>query len=64
MLIYLALNLLGLLERQFNLKPLRMNYIIVSEKTADELVAEVNAVLWKTRARNCRRMHSASLAQK
>jgi len=45
MLIYLALNLLGLLERQFNLKPLRMNYIIVSEKTADELVAEVNAVL-------------------
>jgi putative Mg2+ transporter-C (MgtC) family protein len=45
MLIYLALNLLGFLERRFNLKPLRMNYIIVSEKTADELVAEVNAVL-------------------
>jgi putative Mg2+ transporter-C (MgtC) family protein len=45
MLIYLALNLLGFLERQFNLKPLRMNYIIVSEKTADELVAEVNSIL-------------------
>jgi putative Mg2+ transporter-C (MgtC) family protein len=45
MLIYLALNLLGFFERQFNLKPLRMNYIIVSEKTADELVAEVNSIL-------------------
>jgi putative Mg2+ transporter-C (MgtC) family protein len=45
MLIYLALHLLGLLERQLNLKPLRMNYAIVSEKTADDLVAEVNSVL-------------------
>ncbi len=45
MLIYLALNLLGFFERQFNLKPLRMNYIIVSEKTADELVAEINSIL-------------------
>jgi putative Mg2+ transporter-C (MgtC) family protein len=45
MLIYLALHLLGLLERQLNLKPLSMNYIIVSDKTADDLVAEVNAIL-------------------
>jgi putative Mg2+ transporter-C (MgtC) family protein len=45
MLIYLALNLLGFLERQFNLKPLRMNYIVISEKTADDLVAEVNSIL-------------------
>ena len=45
MLIYLALHLLGLLERQLNLKPLRMNYVIVSDKTADELVAEVNSIL-------------------
>jgi len=45
MLIYLALHLLGLMERQFNLKPLMMNYIIVSEKTADDLVAEVNSIL-------------------
>jgi putative Mg2+ transporter-C (MgtC) family protein len=45
MLIYLALHLLGILERQLNLKPLRMNYIIVSEKTADDLVAEVNSIL-------------------
>jgi putative Mg2+ transporter-C (MgtC) family protein len=45
MLIYLALHVLGLLERRFNLKPLMMNYMIVSEKSADDLVAEVNSVL-------------------
>jgi putative Mg2+ transporter-C (MgtC) family protein len=45
MLIYLALHLLGLMERQFNLKPLIMNYIIVSDKSADELVTEVNSIL-------------------
>ncbi len=45
MLIYLALHLLGILERQLNLKPLRMNYIIVSDKTADNLVTEVNSIL-------------------
>ena len=45
MLIYLALHLLGMLERQFNLKPLMMNYMIVSEKSADDLVAEVNSIL-------------------
>lgn len=45
MLIYLALHLLGLLERRLNLKPLTMNYIIVSDKTADDLVAEVNGIL-------------------
>src|SRR5689334_3141460 len=45
MLIFLALHLLGWVERQFNLKPLIMNYIIVSEKTADDLVAEVNVIL-------------------
>src|SRR5437899_10154476 len=45
MLIYLALHVLGLLERRFNLKPLMMNYAIVSEKSADDLVAEANAIL-------------------
>jgi uncharacterized membrane protein YhiD involved in acid resistance len=45
MLIYLALHVLGLLERRFNLKPLMMNYSIVSEKSADDLVAEVNSIL-------------------
>jgi putative Mg2+ transporter-C (MgtC) family protein len=45
MLIYLSLHLLGLMERRFNLKPLMMNYVIVSEKSADDLVAEVNSIL-------------------
>ena len=45
MLIYLALHLLGLLERRFNLKPLMMNYIVVSDKSADDLVTEVNSIL-------------------
>jgi putative Mg2+ transporter-C (MgtC) family protein len=45
MLIYLALHLLGLLERRFNLKPLVMNYIVVSDKSADDLVTEVNSIL-------------------
>src|SRR5215475_12064782 len=45
MLIFLALHLLGWLERRFNLKPLIMNYIVVSEKSADELVLEINSIL-------------------
>ncbi len=45
MLMYLALHVLGILERRFNLKPLMMNYIIVSEKSADDLVSEVNSIL-------------------
>jgi putative Mg2+ transporter-C (MgtC) family protein len=45
MLIYLALHLLGILERQLNLKPLTMNYTIVSDKTANDLVAEVNSIM-------------------
>jgi putative Mg2+ transporter-C (MgtC) family protein len=45
MLIFLALLLLGWLERQFNLKPLIMNYSIVTAKSADEIVAEVNGAL-------------------
>jgi putative Mg2+ transporter-C (MgtC) family protein len=45
MLIFLGLHLLGLLERRLNLKPLVMNYSILTEKTADEIVAEVNGVL-------------------
>src|SRR5579859_147109 len=45
MLIFLALHLLGWLERRLNLKPLVVNYSIVTEKTADEIVAEVNGVL-------------------
>src|SRR5262245_20346615 len=45
MLLFLALHLLGWLERRLNLKPLMMNYIIESEESADDLVAEVNAIL-------------------
>ncbi len=45
MLIFLALHFLGWVERRFNLKPLVMNYSIVTEKSADEIVAEVNSVL-------------------
>jgi putative Mg2+ transporter-C (MgtC) family protein len=45
MLIYLSLHVFGLLERRFNLKPMMMNYIIVSEKSADDLVTEVNSIL-------------------
>lgn len=45
MLIFLSLHVLGIMERQFNLKPLMMNYIIVSEKSADDLVAEANSIL-------------------
>jgi putative Mg2+ transporter-C (MgtC) family protein len=44
-LIFLALQLLGWLERQLNLKPLVMHYSIVTDKSADEIVAEVNTVL-------------------
>ena len=45
MLIYLSLHLLGLMERRLSLKPLLMNYIVVAERSADDLVAEVNAIL-------------------
>ena len=45
MLIYLALHLLGILERQLNLKPLTMTYIVTAQRTADELVSEINSIL-------------------
>src|SRR5258708_6414583 len=45
LLIFMALHLLGWLELRFNLKPVMMNYTVVSDKSADDLVAEVNAVL-------------------
>ena len=44
-LIILALQVLGWTERRFNLKPVVMNYIIVTSKTPDDIVAEVNALL-------------------
>ena len=45
MLLFLALHVLGWMERRLNLKPLMMNYIIESEESADDLVADVNAML-------------------
>ncbi len=63
MLIYLALHLLGILERQLNLKPLRMNYMIVSEKTADDLVAEVNSIL-EDQGKEMQAMHLSRSGEK
>jgi putative Mg2+ transporter-C (MgtC) family protein len=45
MLLFLALHLLGWVERRFNLKPVMMNYMIESAQSADDLVAQVNAIL-------------------
>ena len=45
LLIVLSLYLLGIVERRFNLKPLLVNYTIVTSKSADEIVSEVNAAL-------------------
>ena len=59
MLIYLSLHVLGFLERRFNLKPLIMNYIIVSEKSADELISEINSILED----NNKEMHGVRLSR-
>ncbi len=44
-LILLALLVLGWVETRFNLKSVAMNYSIVSGKTSDEIVNEVNAIV-------------------
>lgn len=44
-LILLALQLLGWFERLFSLKPLIMHYSVETEKPADEIIGEINAVL-------------------
>jgi putative Mg2+ transporter-C (MgtC) family protein len=44
-LIFLALRVLGWTERRFNLKPLLMDYSIVTEKSPQEIVEEINKVL-------------------
>jgi putative Mg2+ transporter-C (MgtC) family protein len=63
MLIYLALHLLGMLERQLNLKPLIMNYTIVSDKTANDLVANVNSIL-EDQAKEMQAMHLSRSGEK
>jgi putative Mg2+ transporter-C (MgtC) family protein len=44
-LLYLALTVLGGVERQFNLKPLMMNYTVVTDKSPQDIVGTVNKVL-------------------
>jgi putative Mg2+ transporter-C (MgtC) family protein len=45
LLILMALQALGWLERRLNLKPLVMNYSLVTSKSAEEMVTEVNSLL-------------------
>lgn len=63
MLIYLALHLLGILERRLNLKPLTMNYTVISVKTADDLVAQVNSIL-EDQGKEMQAMHLSRLGDK
>ena len=42
---FIVIRIGSALERRFNLKPHLMNYIIVSEKSADEVVSEINSIL-------------------
>jgi len=44
-LIFLALRVLGWTERRFNLKALRMDYSIVTDKSPREIIEEINKVL-------------------
>jgi putative Mg2+ transporter-C (MgtC) family protein len=44
-LILLALLILGGIERKFSLKPVMMDYIVVTHKAADVAVSEINKVL-------------------
>jgi len=44
-LLLLALLILGALEGQLNLKPLMMEYVIVSDKSPDVIVSEINKAL-------------------
>ena len=45
LLILICLEVLGALERQFNLKPLLMHYSVVTDRAAEEVTEEINAVL-------------------
>ncbi len=63
MLIYLALHLLGMLERRLNLKALTMNYTIISDKTADDLVAEVNSIM-EDQGKEMQAMHLSRSGEK
>jgi putative Mg2+ transporter-C (MgtC) family protein len=45
LLLFAALEVLGWIERRFNLKPVLVNYIIVSHKGPDVIVGEINKAL-------------------
>jgi putative Mg2+ transporter-C (MgtC) family protein len=45
LLLLLALRLLGWMERIWNLKPLIMNYSVVTDRPTQEIVAEINRAL-------------------
>src|SRR5205809_441958 len=45
MLIFLGLQVLGWLERQLSLKPVIAKYSVVTEKSTDDVVAELNSCL-------------------
>lgn len=45
LLIFMALEVLGWLERRLDLKPMIMRYAVEMERPADEMISEVNAVL-------------------
>jgi len=55
-LILLALLVLGWVETQFNLKPVAMNYCVVSEKNSDQLVDAVNELM-EEQGKDIRSMH-------
>lgn len=45
LLIVLSLYVLGIVERRFNLKPLLVNYTMVTTRSADDLLTEINSAL-------------------
>jgi putative Mg2+ transporter-C (MgtC) family protein len=45
LLLVLALRLLGLMERRLNLKPLKMNYSVVTDRPTQDIVSEINKAL-------------------
>ncbi|HEX4605246.1 MAG TPA: MgtC/SapB family protein [Candidatus Angelobacter sp.] len=58
LLMFLALRLLGWMEQRFSLKASVMNYFVVSEKSASELVAEVHFIMDKM-GKDLRGLHLA-----
>src|SRR5215471_1638004 len=49
LLLYLALRALGWVERRFNLKPLLMDYTVITHKSPQEIVEAINKVLEEQR---------------